>query len=227
VQLIGQDKQDKIGACSGTLCRFDAGHAREVKLVSAAIAESGPMVPAFEQPQHSYGSLWFALRVKANHEKSVATILRRKKIAAFLPLLRSRRRWSDRVKVVDLPLFPGYLFCRLDLNLDNRMPLLTTPGLLYIVGRGRTPESVDESEVLAIQSISCSGLPYSPWPSLVIGQKVRLGAGPLCGLEGVVRRIGNKYKIYVSVTLLQRSVSVEVDSDSIRVVDRSRAITAA
>lgn len=196
------------------------------------VADSDPFSrfdvdPAFEQPQYSSGSHWFALRVKPNHEKSVATILREKKFKEFLPLFRSRRRWSDRVKTVDLPLFPGYLFCRLDLNQENRLPLLTTPGLLYIVGSGRTPEPIDESEILAIQSIAASGLPYAPWPSLMIGQNVRLEAGPLSGLEGVLTRIGSQYKVFVSVTLLQRSVSVEVDINSIRVIDRSRAITLA
>jgi transcription termination/antitermination protein NusG len=198
--------------------RFDAGQP-----VRGAVAGSDSMVPAL----YSAGSRWFALRVKPNHEKSVATILREKKFKEFLPLYRSRRRWTDRVKFVDLPLFPGYLFCRLDLNADNRLPLLTTPGLLYIVGSGKTPEPIDESEILAIQSISHSGLPYAPWPSLMIGQRVRLEAGPLSGLEGVLTRIGNQYKVYVSVTLLQRSVSVEVDAESISVVDRDRAIARA
>jgi transcription antitermination factor NusG len=220
-------RQDKNGTYSDPLCRLDAGYTRPVAPLNLAIAEPDPMVPTSEQRQYSSRSLWFALRVKPNHEKYVAAILREKRFEEFLPLFRSRQRWSDRVKTVDLPLFPGYLFCRLNLNLDNRMPLLTTPGLLYIVGRGKTPEPVEESEILAIQSISLSGLSYAPWPSLVIGQKVRLEAGPLCGLEGVLTRIGNQHKIYVSVTLLQRSVSVEVDSDWIHVVDRARAIHAA
>jgi transcription antitermination factor NusG len=107
------------------------------------------------------------------------------------------------------------------------MPLLTTPGLLYIVGRGKTPEPVEESEIQAIHSISASGLPYAPSQSLVIGQKVRLKAGPLAGLEGVLTRIGNQFRLHISVTLLQRSVSVEVDADSISVVDRDRAIAPA
>jgi transcription antitermination factor NusG len=194
---------------------------------SSPFPKYDPIVPAFEQPQYSAGSLWYALRVKPNHEKSVSAMLREKKIEEYLPIFRSKRRWSDRVKEVELPLFPGYLFCRLNLNLGSRMPLLTTPGLLYIVGRGKTPEPVEESEIQAIHSISASGLNYAPWQSLMIGQKVRLKAGPLAGIEGVLTRIGNQFKIYVSVTLLQRSVSVEVDADSISVVDRDRAIVPA
>jgi transcription antitermination factor NusG len=152
---------------------------------------------------------WFALRVKPNHEKPVAAALRGKGLQEFLPLLRSRRQWSDRVKMMDLPLFPGYLFCRL--NLEDRMPLLTTPGFLYIVGIGRNPEPVEESEILAIQSVLRSGFPVTPWPSLIVGQRVQLKHGPLRGLEGVLTRIANQHRIYVSVTLLKRSISVEVD----------------
>jgi transcription termination/antitermination protein NusG len=151
---------------------------------------------------------WFALRVKPNYEKPVAAMLRGKGFEEFLPLQRTRRRWSDRVKVMDLPLFPGYLFCRL--NLEDRMPLLTTPGFLYIVGIGRNPEPVEESEILAIQSVLRSGLPVTPWPSLMIGQKVQLRHGPLRGLEGVLTKIANQHRIFVSVTLLKRSISVEV-----------------
>ena len=151
---------------------------------------------------------WFALRVRPNYEKPVAAALRGKGFQEFLPLVRSRRQWSDRVKVMDLPLFPGYLFCRL--NLEERMPLLTTPGFLYLVGVGKNPEPVDQSEIEAIQSVLRSGLPVTPWPSLMVGQRVRLKHGPLRGLEGVLTKIANQHRIYVAVTLLKRSISVEV-----------------
>jgi transcription antitermination factor NusG len=168
-------------------------------------------------------SPWFALRVKPNYEKPVAVALRGKGFEEFLPLLRSRRQWSDRVKVVDAPLFPGYLFCRL--NLEDRMPLLTTPGFLYIVGVGKNPEPVDENEIQAIQSVLRSGLPVTPWPSLMVGQRVQLKYGPLRGLEGVLTKIANQHRIYVSVTLLKRSISVEVASEWIRPVDQTAAVS--
>lgn len=159
---------------------------------------------------------WFALRVKPNYEKPVAAMLRGKGFQEFLPLQRTRRQWSDRVKIMDLPLFPGYLFCRL--NLEDRMPLLTTPGFLYIVGIGRNPEPVDESEILAIQSVLRSGLTVTPWPSLMVGQTVQLKHGPLRGLEGVLSKIANQHRMYVSVTLLKRSISVEVKPEWIQPV---------
>jgi transcriptional antiterminator RfaH len=168
---------------------------------------------------------WFAVRVKSNYEKPVSAVLRGKGFEEFVPMYRAKRQWSDRIKVIDLPLFPGYLFCRIDLN--KRLPLLTTPGFLYLVGKGRIPEPVDEQEVIAIQSVVRSGLPALPWPSVVVGQRVRLERGPLRGVEGVVAKIADQHRIYVNATLLQRSVSVQVDPDWISSVDGSGSILAA
>jgi transcription termination/antitermination protein NusG len=165
---------------------------------------------------------WYAVRVKPNYEKPVAAALRGKGLEEFLPLFRSKRKWSDRVKVMDLPLFPGYVFCRL--NLDVRMPLITTPGFLYIVGVGKKPEPVEESEIEAIQSILKAGVAVSPWPNLVVGQKVQLKRGPLRGLVGVLTKIApNQLRMYVSVTLLKRSISVEVAPDWIQAIDKAAA----
>ena len=163
---------------------------------------------------------WFAIRVKSNFEKKVAAGLRSKGLEEFLPLYQSRRRLSDRYKTVELPLFPGYLFCRLDLG--HRLPLLTTVGFLYIVSLGNKPVPVDEREIAAIQFVVRSGFPVMPWPSLAVGQRVRLESGPLCGLEGVVMQVGMRDRICVSVTLLQRGVSVEVDRDWIRPLSPGR-----
>ena len=168
---------------------------------------------------------WFAVRVKSNYEKPVSAILRGKGFEEFVPTYRSRRQWSDRVKIVDLPLFPGYLFCRLDLN--RRQPLLTTPGFLYLVGKGKTPEPVDEAEIAAIQSVVRAGVPAFPWPAVVVGQKVRLERGPLRGVEGVVAKVADEHRIFVNVTLLQRSVSVQVDLGWIRSLGGTSPVLAA
>src|SRR3984885_6010023 len=166
------------------------------------------------------GVPWYAVRVRPNYEKPVAAALRGKGFQEFLPLIRSKRQWSDRVKIMDLPLFPGYLFCRL--NLEERMPLLTTPGFLYLVGVGKNPEPVDESEIAAIQCVLRSGLVVTPWPSLVVGQRVQLRYGPLRGLEGVLTKIANQHRMYVSVTLLKRSISVEVAPEWIHPMDAAK-----
>jgi transcription antitermination factor NusG len=173
--------------------------------------------------QEVRGALWFAIRVKSNFEKKVAISLSNKGLEAFLPLCQSRRRLSRRYRTVVLPLFPGYLFCRL--NLDHRLPLLTTPGFLYIVSVGSEPAPVDEREIAAVQLVVRSGVSAMPWPSLALGQRVRVEAGPLSGLEGVVIQVGKRDRICVSVTLLQRGVSVEVDRDWIRPLRPTRVFS--
>ena len=152
---------------------------------------------------------WFAIRVKPRHEKVVAASLTSKGYEGFLPLYQTRRRWSDRTKVLELPLFPGYLFCRLDPR--RRLPVLKTPGVRYFLGVGRTPMPVDEKEVEAIRRVVESGLPTNPWPYLEHGQRAIIKHGPLTGLEGVFLEMKGTSRLVVSVTLLQRSVSVEID----------------
>ena len=153
---------------------------------------------------------WFAVRVKSNFEKRVATSFLNKGLDVFLPAYKSRRRWSDRYKTVDCPLFPGYVFCRVDLS--HRLSVMTTPGFLYIVGSGHTPTVVDEVEIARLQAVVRSGLPSLPCRALV-GQTVLLNSGPLSGLEGILLRAGKENRVYVGVTLLRRGVSLEVNSE--------------
>ena len=157
---------------------------------------------------------WFALRVKPRFEKIVATIAHNKGFEAFLPLCRCRRRWSDRFKLVDLPLFPGYVFCRLDPS--RRLPLLVTPGVLYLVGVGKIPAPIESSEIEAIQRLVRAGVVAEPWPFLEVGQRVRVEYGPLLGVEGVLVDARKRHRIVLSVTLLKRSVAVEIDSEWVR-----------
>jgi transcription antitermination factor NusG len=152
---------------------------------------------------------WFALRVKSRCEKAVAMIAQNKGFEEFLPLYQSQRRWSDRLKSVELPLFPGYLFCRLDPQ--HRLPLLTIPGVLHFVGIGKTPAPIEDAEITAIQTAVRSGLWTEPWPFLEIGQRVRLNDGPLTGLEGILVGTSKQERLIVSVTLLRRSVAVAIE----------------
>ncbi len=159
-------------------------------------------------------SRWFALRVKSRTEKLVATMAHNKGFEQFLPLYQARHRWSDRFKSVELPLIPGYVFCRLDPV--RRLPLLTIPGVLHFVGIGKTPVPIEDAEVEAIQTATRSGLAAEPWPFLEIGQRVRLQEGPLAGLEGFLTEVRKQQRIVVSVTLLRRSVAVEIERDWVR-----------
>jgi transcription antitermination factor NusG len=160
---------------------------------------------------------WFALRVKSRYEKMVSAIARNKGFEEFLPLYRRRQRWSDRLKSVEFPLFPGYVFCRL--NPQHRLPLLTIPGVLQFVGIGKTPVPIDDEEIIAIQSAVRFGLSAEPWPYLQTGQRVRLEDGPLAGLEGLLVEVRKRYRVVVSVTLLKRSVAVEIDREWVAPLD--------
>jgi len=158
--------------------------------------------------------LWYALRIKTGCEKFVDLQLQSKGYETFLPTYISRNQWSDRVKAVRLPLFAGYTFCRFDVH--ARLPILITPGVQFVVGAGRTPVAVEEAEIEAVRRVINSGLPTQPWPYLKIGDTVEVSRGPLEGLRGLVVRAKNVDRLVVSVSLLMRSVAVELGRDSIQ-----------
>jgi transcription antitermination factor NusG len=153
---------------------------------------------------------WFALQVRTQHERGVADFLRGSGYEWFLPLYKCRKRWSDRIKEVEIPLFPGYLFCRFDPV--NRLPILKTPGVIQIVGCNREPSVIDENEISAIQTLVSSGIPNQPWPYLHTGDRVQIESGPLRGTTGILTDFKGKHRLIVSITLLQRAVAVEIDA---------------
>jgi transcription antitermination factor NusG len=158
---------------------------------------------------------WYALRVRARLARIAAAVLRGKGYEEYLPVYRSRRRWSDRTKTVEMPLFPGYLFCRFDAR-DRLVPVVTTPGVMGIVGAGKTPIPVADDEIDSVRRIVDSGLAARPCPFVAVGTRISIERGPLTGLEGVVTNADGVSRLIASVTLLQRSVAVEVDRDWIR-----------
>jgi transcription antitermination factor NusG len=156
---------------------------------------------------------WYALVVKPNHEKAVCDHLSVSGYEAVLPLYRSRHRWSDRVKEVTLPLFPGYVFCRFSYR--SRMRILRLPGVRSVVSAGQEPAPIPAQQIEAIQTVVDSGLPVKPWPFLKVGQRVVVTAGPLRGVEGILAEVRKTWHVIVSVELLQRSVAAEVDLESV------------
>lgn len=166
---------------------------------------------------------WFAVRVKSRCERTVAAMVAGKGFEEFLPFYQCRRRWSDRVKLVEFPLFPGYIFCRL--NPQHRLPILTVPGVLNFVGVGKVPVPIDEAEIAAIQNAVKSGLPVEPWPFLEVGQRVRLEDGPLAGVEGIIAGHSKHDRIVVSISLLRRSVAVTIESRWVRSADESSSLS--
>lgn len=152
---------------------------------------------------------WFAVRARARREKQVAGFLGDQGYECFLPLYKCRRRWSDRIKELELPLFPGYLFCRF--NAQRRLPVLMTPGVVDVVGVAKSPVPVSDAEIETVQTIIKSGLPSQPWPFVQVGQGVRIEYGALQGVEGVLLEFKGRHRLVVSITLLQRAVAVEID----------------
>ncbi len=153
---------------------------------------------------------WFALAVVPRKEKVTAQTLRAKGYEDFLPMYAVKRRWSDRMKVVETPLFPGYVFCRFDAG--TRLPILKIPTVMSVAGVGRTPEPIPDEEISALQVVCKSGINAIPCLYLTAGAKVRILEGPLAGLEGILME-DKETRLVLSVSLLQRSVSVEVDRE--------------
>jgi transcription antitermination factor NusG len=160
------------------------------------------------------GTFWYALHVRTRFEKVVARNLQAKGYEEFLPLYRRTSNWSDRKKVLELPLFPGYVFCRF--NVENRLPVLTIPGVNAIVGIGKTLMPVEEREINDIRTVLDSNSLCEPCPFLQVGQRVSVEHGPLAGTHGIVTIVKNTCRLVISVNLLQRSVAVEIDRDCLK-----------
>lgn len=152
---------------------------------------------------------WFALTVKHHHEKAVARALDGKGFPEFLPLYQSHHRSGGREQSVLLPLLPNYVFCSFDLN--HRLPILTIPGVGSIVGIGKTPEPIPVDQLERLCILADSQLPAEPWPYLQPGDEVYIERGPLRGLVGTLVTSKGLYRLVLSISLLQRSVSTEID----------------
>src|ERR1700752_2177023 len=116
--------------------------------------------------------VWYALKVRSRLEKQVSANLGSKGYEFFLPLYKRKSRWSDRIKTLEVPLFPGYLFCQFDVT--KRLPILQTPGVISVVGIGKCPEPIDPVEIDAIRTVVSSGVLYQPYPYMAVGDMVRV-----------------------------------------------------
>ena len=157
---------------------------------------------------------WFALRVRSNYERIAAAHLRERGFEEFSPSYQVQRRWSDRTKTMEQFLFPGYVFSRL--NPHDRLPVVTVPGVVSLVGFGKVPTAIPDQEIENIRTMVQSGLLMKPWPFLEVGQRVLIERGPLAGVEGILQDVKGRFRLVVSISLLQRSVSAEVDRTWVR-----------
>jgi len=152
---------------------------------------------------------WYALYTRHNHEKTVAEILMSKGLETFLPLYEAAHRWKDRTKVLSRPLFPCYVF--LKGALERRLDVLTTPGVHFVVSTAGKPAAIPVGEVDAIRRVIESGERVEPHSFLKYGEQVRVRCGPLTGLQGILVRKKNLYRMVVSVEMLGKAVSLEID----------------
>ncbi len=153
---------------------------------------------------------WYAVYTKHQHEKKASEVLARKGFEVLLPLYKAAHKWKDRTKIVSLPVFPCYVFLRT--KLDRKLEILTTPGVFWLVENAGRACPIQESDIEAIRKINRSGAQAEPHPYLNCGEHVRVHSGPLAGLKGILTRIKNRYRVVVSVEVLQKAVAVEVDS---------------
>jgi len=155
--------------------------------------------------------LWYAAYTCAHHEKCVAEQLSARSVEHFLPLYASVRRWKDRRVTLQMPLFPGYVFVRLDLC--DRLRVLQIPSVARLVSFNGAPTALPEAEIEALKAGLERGVQAAPHPYLKIGKRVRITAGPLEGLEGIlVHRRGN-HRLIVSLDLIQSSIAVHTEAD--------------
>lgn len=153
---------------------------------------------------------WYALSTFSNHEKVVAGQLRERTVDHFLPLYNSLRRWKDRRVQLQLPLFAGYIFVRIAMR--DRLRVLEIPSAVRLVGFGGPPMALPEHEIEAIRSSLTREVRAEPHPYLTTGKRVSVVAGPLKGLEGIVIRKRNGLRFVISLDLIMRSVSVEMNA---------------
>jgi transcription antitermination factor NusG len=156
---------------------------------------------------------WFALQTKPKNERKVEHLLRQKGYECFAPTYRRKRKWSDRIVEIDFPLFPGYVFCRFDASVLGKA--ISTQGVIRIVGFGGKPAEVAIEEVKALKLLAQSDFLREPWKYIPDGTLVLVETGPLAGIQGIVCAGENKGQLVISVTLLQRSVAIQLDEGTV------------
>ncbi|MFQ5839835.1 MAG: UpxY family transcription antiterminator [Candidatus Methylomirabilales bacterium] len=160
---------------------------------------------------------WYALYTRPRHEKVVAGQLEGRRIEVFLPLREVLSRWKDRRKLVELPLFPGYLF--LHTELSRKRDIVSAKGAVRLVGFDGTPAPIPEEQVEAVRQVCLTKLLCDPYPYLNTGRPVRVTHGPLAGLTGILVKKKSKHRLILSVDVLQQSVAVEIDAASVEPYD--------
>lgn len=159
---------------------------------------------------------WYALYVKARHEFKVLHRLTRSGIEAFLPSVERLSKWKDRKKLVQYPLFPGYIFVHIKRTQTDIETVLKTQGVVRFIGfEPRNPEVIPDDQIYSLKRLIESGEHIDPYPFVKEGQKVRIKKGPLTGATGILIRKDKDHLFVVSIHILERSVSVKIDASDV------------
>lgn len=164
---------------------------------------------------------WYAAYIKPRHERTVASSLDQRGYEVVFPRYLANRQWTDRVRQVELPLFPGYLFVRCDAQ--HRLPIVQTPGLLNLVSGRSGPIAVPDFEVENLRRALEVGVPLLPVPYLQAGDQVCIARGPLRGVCGILHEFRSANWVVISVDLLRRSVAVQVNPSCLALQSRCAA----
>ena len=165
---------------------------------------------------------WYALQVMPRRETKALLLLICKGYESFLPTYKVRRAWSDRVKVLEQPLLPGYIFCRIQETAFGLV--LTTPSLGRFVTVGGTPCPISNDEICSLARVSGSGLAALPHPYFRVNQQVQVVNGFFAGVVGAVLRVGNQRRLIVSVNAIERSFSIAIDEADVIPLDRAQHV---
>jgi len=184
------------------------------------------MHPSENQAPSAFGNPacdWYAVYTRHQHEKSVAQQLTQKGFAVLLPLYRSTSRWSDRAQIVNLPLFPNYLFVESDV--DGRGRVLRTPGVCSFVGSQNGPSPILPDEIRILRKLVESPAQVEPHEVVECGDQVRVLRGPFTGLQGILLYKKNRHRVVISLELLRKAAAVEVDQSDIERAEFARGIS--
>jgi len=177
--------------------------------------------PSFKQELWDKGEaqlLWYAAYTVSRHEKTVAEHLRQRDVKCFLPLYETVHHWKNGRHRVQLPLFPSYVFVRMDLR--NKLRVLQVPGLVQLVTFQGSPAALPDSEIETLRGALASGVLAQPYRYLNVGSRVEICNGPLQGMQGILRRCQGQFRVVISVEMIMRSIVVEVDASDVVAVNR-------
>jgi len=154
---------------------------------------------------------WYALQTRARRERKICTQVEGKGHEAFVPVLKQRRRWSDRFQTIELPLFPGYVFVRAVTSPTDRLAILQTSSVYGFVTFNGIIAKIPDHQIQDLRKLEEQNSACSPWPFLKAGQRVRIRGGCLEGLEGIFVAHGSGNKLVISIIPMQRSIAVSID----------------